>query len=213
MTTKYNFYNVVLITALLASCIFSTVFAQITVGVKKGDNISYQVQCTGDVPQEHDVTNATIEVVNVREKIIHLKFTYVFLNGTEKYEYSILDLEKGKLGEAFIISANLTESDTFFEETYGNITISKIEERAYAGAKRTTVTATNLQNVWHWDQATGFLVEAKSTYSNFTITTIAKETNIWQPDPYELDPTVSILLVAAIIVALGVVVAFRVLKK
>ena len=113
----------------------------------------------------------------------------------------------------FIIPSNLTEGETFFEQNEGNITIEKTEERAYAGVKRTTVTASNPKTIWHWDQQTGFLVEAKSTYSNFTITTTAKETNIWQPQPYQLDPTVSIVLVVAIIAAILGIVVVRILKK
>ncbi|WGM90529.1 MAG: hypothetical protein NUK63_05240 [Candidatus Bathyarchaeum tardum] len=132
--------------------------------------IAYHVKTTGDVPPEHDVKNASIEVINVREKIVDIKFTSMFLDGTEKIEYASLDLETGKLGEAFIIHANLIKGDTFSEENYGTITISKIEERAYAGEKRTTVTANNPQSIWYWDQETGFLVEATSTYSNFSIT-------------------------------------------
>jgi hypothetical protein len=213
MKNKNSFCTVLLLTALVSSCLFGTVFAQMTVGVKQGNMIQYDVECTGDVPEQHDVTSAKIEVVNVRDKLIDIKFTSVYLDETEKIEYSTLDLQTGNLGEGFIIPANLTEGDIFFEKNYGNITISKTEERAYAGVKRITVTASNPQNTWHWDQKTGFLVEAKSTYSNFTIAMEAKETNIWEPQPYEMDPTVAIVLVVAIIAGLVVIVVFRVLKK
>ena len=213
MKTKNAFFIVFLVTALIASCIFSNVFAQIIVGVKEGDLIQYDVEVTGDVPEQHDVANASIEVINVRDKLIDIKFTSTFLDGTQKIDYSTLNLQTGNLGETFIIPANLTKGDSFSEELYGNITISKVEERSYAGVKRTTVTASNPQNVWYWDQETGFLVEAKSTFANFTITTTAKETNIWQPQPYEMDPIVSIVLVTVIIAALLIIVVFRVLKK
>jgi hypothetical protein len=213
MKTKHAFFIVFLVTALMATCIFSNVFAQIIVGVKEGDLIQYDVEVTGDVPEQHDVANASIEVINVRDKLVDIKFTSVFLDGTQKIDYSTLNLQTGNLGETFIIPANLTKGDSFSEELYGNITISKVEERSYAGVKRTTVTASNPQNVWYWDQETGFLVEAKSTYANFTITTTAKETNIWQPQPYEMDPIVSIVLVIVIIAALLIIVVFRVLKK
>jgi len=213
MKTKHSFFIVFLVTALMASCIFSNVFAQIIVGVKEGDLIQYDVEVTGDVPEQHDVANASIEVINVRDKLVDIKFTSVFLDGTQKIDYSTLNLQTGNLGETFIIPANLTKGDSFSEELYGNITISKVEERSYAGVKRTTVTASNPQNVWYWDQETGFLVEAKSTYANFSITTTAKETNIWQPQPYEMNPIVSIVLVTVIIAALLIIVVFRVLKK
>ena len=212
MTIKKLFCIFCLMT-LVATCVFGTVFAQVTVGVKEGYRIEYQVECTGTVPEDHNVTKASIEVVNVRGKIVDIKFTSVFMDETQKIDYSSLNLETGKLGECFIIPSNLTEGQTFFDQTAGNITISKIEERAYAGVKRTTVTASNPQTICHWDQQTGFLVEANTTYANFTITTTAKETNIWEPQPYELDPTVSIVLVIAVIVAVFGIVAFRVLKK
>jgi len=213
MKNKNSFYTVFLLSALVLTCLFGIVLSQMTVGVKQGNMIQYKVECTGDVPEHHDVTNAKIEVVNVQDKMIDIKFTSLYLDGTEKIEYSTLNLETGNLGEGFIIPANLTEGDTFSEKNYGNITISKIEERAYAGVKRITVTASNPQNMWHWDQETGFLVEAKSTYANFTITMEAKETNIWEPQPYEMDPTVAIVLVVAIIAGLVVIAIFRVLKK
>ncbi len=213
MKTKHSFYIGLLVTALIGICLFSTVFAQLTVGVKKGDIIEYQVECKGDVPEQHDVSSATIEVLNVRDKMIDIKFISVFLDETEKTEYSTLNLETGNLGEAFIIPANLTEGDTFFEQIAGNITISGVEERAYSGKKRTTVTASDPKNLWYWDQETGFLVEAKSTYANFSIAMKAEETNIWQPQSPEMDPTVAIVLVVAIIAALLIIVVFRVMKK
>ncbi|MCW4021962.1 MAG: hypothetical protein ACOWW1_06820 [archaeon] len=213
MKNKNSFCIVLLLLALMSSYLFGSVFAQVTVGVKQGNMIQYDVECTGDVPKQHDVSSAKIEVVNVRDKLIDIKFTSVYLDGTEKIEYSTLNLQTGNLGEGFIIPANLTEGDTFFEKNYGNITISKIEERAYAGQKRITVTASNPQNLWYWDQETGFLVEAKSTYANFTIVMEAKETNIWEPQNYEMDPVVAIVLVVAIIAVLLVIVVFRVLKK
>ena len=212
MTIK-NLFCIFCLMTLMATFVFGTVFAQVTVGVKEGYMIEYQVECTGEVPEDHNVTKASIEVVNVRDKIVDIKFTSIFKDETQKNDYSSLNLETGKLGECFIIPSNLTEGQTFFDQNAGNITISKTEERAYAGVKRTTVTASTPQTIWHWDQQTGFLVEAKSTYTNFTITTTAKETNIWEPQPYEVDPTVSIVLVVAVIAAVFGIVAFRILKK
>jgi hypothetical protein len=213
MTTKPKFCIVILMTVLIMSCLFATVYADVIVGVKKGDMITYHVKNTGNVPPEHDVTNATIEVVNVSGKIVDIKFTSVFLNGTEKIDYATLNLETGNLGEGFIIPANLTKGDIFVEEKSGNITITDVEERVYAGEKRVTLTANNIQGVYYWDQPTGFLLEAKSTYSNFTISTTAIQTNIWQTQPYELDPLLAIVLVVGVIAVIIVVVVFRMKKK
>ena len=208
MTRRLTFC-IICLAVLVVTCFFATVSAEVIVGVKKGDIVEYQVKCTGEVPPQHDVTNATIEVVRVRGKTIDIKFTSVFLDGTQKTENSILNLETGQLGEAFIIPANLTEGETFVEETEGNITITGIEERAYAGTKRETVTASTVHSIFYWDKQTGFLVEAKSTYTNFTITTQAKQTNIWQPQPYELDPLLAITLVIAVIATVLVIVMIK----
>jgi len=42
--------------------------AEILVGVKKGDWIEYKVTFTGNVPAEHDVTSAKIEIISVELK-------------------------------------------------------------------------------------------------------------------------------------------------
>ena len=67
MTRKIALHLICL--AVLVSGNFSTlVYAEIIVGVKQGDWIEYRVTCTGDVPAEHDVNEAKIEIVGVDEK-------------------------------------------------------------------------------------------------------------------------------------------------
>ena len=91
------------------------------------------------------------------------------------------------------------------EQTEGTITISDVEEKTYADAKRTVVTASSSHTTFYWDRSTGFLVEATSQYPIFTLTTKAEKTNIWQPQTFGLDPLLSIvLIVIAIVLVLAI---------
>jgi hypothetical protein len=157
------------------------VLAEISVGVKKGDWIEYQVALTGSPPADHDVTWARMEVTNVQGKAINLNVTTEFKNGTLLYENVTLNLETGQLGDDFIIPANLNSGATFFDENVGNITISGVEERTYAGATRTVVYAATSETTYYWDQATGVLVEGNSQFPDYTMNTIVDKTNMWQP--------------------------------
>ena len=59
---------------------FLTIYSSenLTVGVKKGEWIEYNVVCNGDIPLDHNVTWAKIEVIDVKNKLI-------FVNITSKY--------------------------------------------------------------------------------------------------------------------------------
>ncbi len=186
--------------AVLVGTYFSAVAsAEIVVGVKEGDWIEYKVTVTGDVPAEHDVNGAKIEIVGVDEKKIDITITSTYSDGKEETVTAALNLETGQIRDSFIIPANLSEGDTFREQKEGNITISGIKEKRYAGAKRTVVTATTAYTRFWWDKSTGFLVEATSTDTNFTITTKAENTNMWQPQTFGIDPIVPIVLIAIVI--------------
>ncbi len=189
------------------------VLAEISVGVKKGDWIEYQVALTGSPPADHDVTWARMEVTNVQGKAINLNVTTEFKNGTLLYENITLNLETGQLGDDFIIPANLNSGDTFFDENVGNITISGVEERTYAGATRTVVYAATSETTYYWDQATGILVEGNSQFPDYTMNTIVDKTNMWQPQLFGLDPTVFYGLVIGAAVLVVVVLAFFVVKR
>jgi len=197
--------------AVLSGLPFSAVVsAEISVGVKQGDWIEYQVTTTGAVPEEHDVEGAKIEIINVEGKKIDVKFTSTYSDGTEKTVTSTLNLETGQIGDAFIIPANLSSGDAFLEQTEGTITISDVEERTYAGAKRSVVYATTPQTTYYWDRSTGVLVEATSSFPDFTLITKAEKTNMWQPQIFGLDPIVFIVLIIVAVVA--VLAIFLILK-
>jgi hypothetical protein len=196
--------------------------AELSVGVKQGDWIEYQVAFTGTPDVGHDVTWARMEVFDVQGKSINLAIATKFSNGTVLNETITLNLETGQLGDDFIIPANLNSGDTFFDRSQGNITISGIEERTYAGANRTVVNGTTLQTTYYWDRATGVLVEGNSAFTNFTMHTKVDKTNMWQPTADEanmeqpqifgLDPTIFyafVIGVTVIIVAVIVIFAMR----
>jgi len=166
------------------------VLAEILVGVKKGDWIEYQVTFTGVPEEKHDVTWAKMEIENVEGTQINLNVTVKFSDGTTEPQTVTLNLETGQLGDDFIIPANLNSGDTFFDKNVGNITISNVEERFYAGATRTVVHAAPSENTYYWDKATGVLVEGNSQFPEYTMNATVDKTNIWQPQLLGLDPTV-----------------------
>jgi hypothetical protein len=182
----------------------------VTVGVTKGDVIEYRVTYSEGVPSEHDVDWAKIEVTNVVENNkIGVSITSTYNDGTEDTVNSTLNLETGQIGDCFIIPANLSRGDTFLDKNEGNITISGVEERTYAGSNRLVVLGETLHTKFYWDQATGILVEATSYYSDFTLTTLAEKTNIWQTQTSGIDPLLSVILMALVIVLIIVVIIRR----
>ena len=191
----------------------SDAIAEISVGVKKGDWIEYQVTFTGVPEEKHDVTWAKMEIETVEGTQINLNVTVKFSDGTIEPQTVTLNLETGQLGDDFIIPANLNSGDTFFDKNVGNITISSVEERTYAGATRTVVHATTSETTYYWDKATGVLVEGISQFPEYTMNSIVDKTNIWQPQPVGLDPTVFYALAIGATVLIAVVLAFLIVRR
>ena len=212
MTRKFALYMICL--ALLAGIQFSAVAsAEVIVGVKRGDWIEYNVTITGEVPEQHDVTWCKIEVMVVEDKNVYIDITSRYSDGSEETVPSTLNLETGQIGDCFIIPANLNAGDVF-ESPEGTIMISGVKEKTYAGATRSVVYGSNPQTVFHWDRSTGFLLEAKSSDSEFTMSTKAEKTNMWQTQIFGLDQTVFIALVLVIVAVLALAIfLIRKLKK
>ena len=190
-----------------------TVLAEISVGVKKGDWIEYQVTFTGTPPGRHDVTWARMEIMNVQGKSINLDITTEFSNETLLNETITLNLDTGQLGDDFIIPANLNSGDTFFDKNAGNITISGSEERTYAGATRIVVYAATPQTTYYWDKAIGVLVEGTSAFTNYTMNTKVDKTNMRQPQILGLDPTVFYAVVVGAALVIAAVIAFITVRR
>jgi hypothetical protein len=191
----------------------SDALAAISVGVKKGDWIEYQVTFTGVPDEEHDVTWAKMEVETVEGTQIDLNMTVKFSDGTVASQTATLTIETGQLGDGFIIPANLNSSDTFFDKNVGNITISGVEERTYAGATRTVVHAATPETTYYWDKATGVLVEGISQFPEYTMNSIADKTNMWQPQLFGLDPTVFCVLAIGATVLIVAMLTFLIARR
>jgi len=189
------------------------VLAEILVGVKKGDWIEYQVAYTGNPAEGHDVTWARMEINNIQEKSISVEIIVQYSNRTLETMTITLNLETGQLGDDFIIPANLKRGDSFFDENVGNITISSVEERAYAGATRTVVHANTPETTYYWDQATGFLVEGNSQYPDYTMNTIVDKTNIWKPQQLGLEFGLFYSLAIGSILLIGFVLTFLIVRR
>ena len=204
--------GLVLVLFIVLICV-SGVLSEISVGVKKGDWIEYQVTYTGIPAEGHDVTWARMEIKDVQGKSMSVEITAKHSNGTQEKFVTNLNLETGQLGDDFIIPANLNVGDVFFDKNAGNITISGVEERTYAGTTRTVVHAATSETTYYWDQATGVLVEGTSQFPEYTMNTIVDKTNMWQPQLLGLDPTVFYALVIGATVLIVVVLAFLIVRR
>jgi hypothetical protein len=191
----------------------SVVSAEISVGVKQGDWIEYQVNVTGTPPPDHDTTWAKMEITDVQGTDINLNVTTKFSNGTLWNEAITLNLETGQLGDDFIIPANLGDGDTFFDKRVGNITIGGVEERTCAGANRTVVYASTAETTFYWDRSTGILVAANSSFTDYTMNSKVDKTNMWQAQTSELDSTVFYALAIAAVAILTVIAFFVIRRK
>ena len=198
---------------IVTASLFAVAFADVSVGVKKGDWIEYQVTITGNPPQDHNITWARMDVTGVQGEAISLDIQTRFSNGTLLLEKITLNLATGVLGDDFFVPTNLNPGDKFYDMYQGNITITSIEQRTAAGAERTVVSGATNQTTYYWDRQTGILVAATSTFLEYTMHTKTSGTNIWQPQILGLDSTVFYTLVAAVVIGLVAIVVLLVWRK
>jgi hypothetical protein len=203
----------ILLTTLIATTLFTATlaFAAVSVGVKKGDWVEYNVAVTGNI-EGYNAQWARIVVNDVQGPVLYLNVTTQFVNGTYLYENIVLNLQTGQLGNGFFIPANLNVGDVFYDANAGNVSISGSEQKMYAGAERTLVSATELHlggtnesTVFNWDKQTGIMLEAYSDYPdiNFTVKTVVDKTNMWQPQA-SADYTLIYGVVTVIVIAVAV---------
>src|SRR5665647_1942949 len=178
----------------------SSVFADLSVGVKKGDWIEYAVTYIGSPSQGHGINWARMEITNVQGTIISVSINSRYPNGSTEIFNSTLNLQTGKLIDDFIIPANLNAGDTFLDQNLGNITIGRVEEHVYAGATRTVLYTSTNQSSYVWDQITGVSVEGASQQPDYSMHTIVEGTNLWQSSR-SLDLSVLVLIAFAVIIA------------
>jgi hypothetical protein len=209
MKTKLSLTLVfVLVLAIGISTASTTSLADISVGVKQGDWIEYNIAFTGNPPVEHDVVWARMEIVSVEGKGVDARFISRLANGTMIDVLEDLDFETGRLIDLFIIPAGLNVGDTFNDQAVGEVEIDGVEVRSCAAADRTVVRADAVETRWYWDRAMGVVVEARTSNSMYTLDTVAYSTSMWSPQILGLDSTV---FYAMVIVAVGAIVAVSVL--
>jgi hypothetical protein len=206
----------VVLTVLVAAVPVATVLGDVSVGVKAGDWIQYNVLVTGNPPGDHNIQWASMNVTDVEGTAISLDIQTLFNNGTLYPEHITLNLATGVLGDDFFIPTNLNVGDQFYDQYQGNITITSIEQRTVAGAQRTVVLGATNYTSYAWDRATGTLVAATSNETEppqYYMVTTTNATNIWQPDVQQPDilgfppTTFYAVLVAVIVVAAAVAIA------
>jgi hypothetical protein len=203
-----NLYLTLLPLLVLLCVLSATVSAEISVGVKQGDWVEYNVSFTGNPPTEHDAVWARMEVESVEGKRVNASFTSQLSNGAIVDLVEDLDFESGRLIDLFIIPANLDVGGQFYDNLAGNVTIDGVEVRMYVGAARSVVHGLAVQTDWYWDKSTGVIVEARTSSSVYTLDTIAATTNLWSPQILGLDSTIFYSLVIAVlaVVVIGTVV-------
>jgi hypothetical protein len=109
-------FFLVLISIFLICSLIDVASAALTVGVKEGDWIEYQVTFTGTPPDpSHSVVEANMTVLNVTGTSIHVNIISTLSNGTQLSTNSTLNLETGQLIDNFIIPANLQKGDQFYD--------------------------------------------------------------------------------------------------
>ncbi len=211
------------LTVLIVTALLAVASADVSVGVKKGDWIEYQVTVTGNPPPIYNITWGRIDVTGVQGEAISLYIQTKFTNGTLLIENITLNLET-RPGDSFIIPANLNPGDEFYNPYLGNITITSVEQRTVLGAERTLVSGATEITTYYWDRQTGILVQATSSEpigiptgfglsEGFTVFTKTSGTNIWQPQILGLDLSVFYALIVAVVVALAAIVAILVWRK
>jgi hypothetical protein len=198
-----------LLTFILIFSLSSVAFAQLAVGVKKGDWIEYKVSYTGAPVDGHNMDSARMEVLDVQGNNISVKITSTYANGTINNLTYTLNLEKGQLIDDFIIPANLKSGDTFYDQYWGNVTISKVEHQMYAGATRTVLYGYTSQNTYVWDQATGVSVEGISQTPNYSIHSVAEDTNMWHSGETFTSRFVYLLVALALIVIITIAIFYK----
>jgi hypothetical protein len=212
---KGKFVLTLVLLFVLIGAVPAIVSANLSVGVKAGDWIEYDVTFTGTPDQLYSVAWFRMEIVSVQGNLIDVAITQRFINGTVQPYNVTINLETGQLGDDLIIPANLNNGDKFFDINVGNITISGAEERNIAGATRTVLSGSTSQTSFYWDRSTGVRVKSISTEPNFNLTVTVSKTNLWEPQLFGLNPVVfyAIVIVVVAIIAIAVLIAILVTRR
>ena len=219
MSKKQGLTSVFLIVLILSTP--AVVFAQATVGVKAGNWVEYNVTSTGTPMEGHDATWAKMTIDGIDGPQVNVTFSSRLTDGTIENATEDLDFATGRYIDYFLVPAGLQNGDSFYDNYLGNnVSVFDMKAQNCAGADRTVISGKTsgetYETNWTWDQATGVLVEAHSTYPDFTLHTVIDKTDLWAPQTkiFGLDPLVFYALLTAIVAAITVVgIAVRLRKK
>ena len=197
------------LTMLIITVSFTAVaFADLPVGVKKGDWIKYQVTVTGNPPPDENITWARMDITGVQGETINITVQTGYANGTIYPENGItLNIATGAIGDGFFIPTNLTPGDQYRTEYEGIINITSVGQLEAGGAERTVLSGVSSQTTYYWDKQAGIMVAATSNLTGYSIITKTSGTNIWQPQILGLDLTVFYELVVVVIAVVVAVLA------
>lgn len=201
------------LTAVILASAVTVVAADYLVVVKAGDWVDYTSSVSGNVPAKANVTGARLDILSVTGTEIDVNVTTFYTNGTVLPQQLLLDESTGTLGDALVVPANLEVGSQFYDRVQGNFTITSQEQRTVAGAERTVVSAQKGQTLYSWDKQTGVMVEANSSFDDFTLDTTMAKTNLWQPQTSNLQPLLIYGAVAAIIIAVIAAVAALLVRR
>ena len=194
---------VVILTVLTVLVCTTVAQGEISVGVKKGDWIEYEVTTTVVPVEDHDIVWARMEILDIQGKEFRANVTSETPTGELSSLIRTFNLEEGEVQGWVIIPANLGLGDTFYDSYIGrDVTIEGEEEMVIAGATRTTTYADLPERFKRWDKSTGVFVETIDPLENYTIRATAIATNMWSPQIFGLDPPLfyAVVIVLAIIV-------------
>lgn len=195
--------------------------SDVSVGVKQGDWMEYNVTYIGgDGPEEYPKW-IRFHITNIQGTSITADLTYERVNGTITTVSGTDDLKTGVL-QFLVVSAALNVGDPVYHESYENITINGTESGTYAGETRTAVYATFDGIKVYWDKATGIFLQSEQIleYDNKTVAQLVmiSETNVWQEpttdtDNSGLDSTVLYAIIIAVIAIVAITAFFLIQKK
>lgn len=202
----------------------STVNANVTVGVKAGDWMEYNVTYRGaGNPPESYPTWFRYHITEVKGTNMTATLTSEAVNGQSTKITNTYDLKTGIL-ELLVVPAGLTYADVLYHEKYGNITIAGTEYGTYAGGTRTTFYGTFDDIKVYWDKPTGIFLQSEQEFLNDDNQTVRQTvtisaTNLWidpnAADNSETDQIVFYAKVIAVVVVVAIiaVLLIRTLKK
>jgi hypothetical protein len=189
---------------LLFSFLIVSVFAQVSVGLKEGDWVEYTAIYTGDAPETY-ANSARIEVQAVQGTLITVEIITKLQNGIESSITDTFDLESGA-PDLIVIPANLSAGAEIHHEHYGTFTLEGVEDYSLKGETRELVYANVMQTEFSWDRVTGIMIESVETKETLTQTFRAVDTNMFQTQALDIEPTVLYGIIIAIVIILVVVI-------